>query len=418
MSKYIISGGKKLNGEIEVSGSKNASLPILAASILNGKNTKLYNVPNIEDVKTTIKILEYMGCKIKKDRNKAQINSKKMNVKKIPDDLMRKLRSSVILAGAILSRFGYVEFSYPGGCDIGSRPIDLHLKSFKKLGVKIEEKGSYIICKCDKIKGNEIVLDFPSVGATENIMLASVFAEGEVIIKNAAMEPEIIDLANMLNRMGAIIIGAGSNIIKIKGVKKLKEISYTIMPDRIEAGTFLLATAITGGKIKLTKVVPEHLNALIFKLEECGANFTITKNTIIMEINKKMQPVDIKTMPYPGFPTDLQQVFATFLITVKGTSIITETIFENRFKYIQELKRMGAKVNQEGNTIIINGVKRLHAADVQATDLRGGAALVLAGLNAKGITTVSNVEYINRGYSEFYKKLQKLGAEIKLEMGD
>lgn len=418
MRNYIVNGGRRLIGEIDISGSKNASLPILAASILNGKTTKLYNVPNISDVKTTIEILEYMGCKVKKDKSKIQINSREMTEKQIPDELMRKLRSSVILAGAILSRFGVVEFSYPGGCDIGSRPIDLHLKSLKKLGVKIEEKSGYITCKCDKIIGNEIVLDFPSVGATENIILASVFAEGKVIIKNAAMEPEIVDLANMLNKMGANITGAGSNIVRIIGVKKLKEVSYTIMPDRIEAGTFLLATAITRGKIKLNKVIPEHLNSIIYKLEETGAKFENTKNTIYMEVPNKLHSVEIKTMPYPGFPTDLQQLFSTFLTTVKGTSVITETIFENRFKYIQELKRMGAKVNQEGNTIIIKGVRKLHGTTLECTDLRGGASIVIAALSAKGISRISKIEYIDRGYSDFYLKLNQLGAEIKLEVGD
>jgi len=418
MKSYVITGGRKLNGEIDISGSKNASLPILAASILSGKNTKLYNVPNIADVKTTLDILRFLGCSVKKDKDKVKINSKEIKNKKIPDDLMRKLRSSVILAGSILSRFGEVEFSYPGGCDIGSRPIDLHLKAFKKLGVKIEENAGYITCKCDKIIGNEIVLDFPSVGATENIILASVFANGKVIIKNSAMEPEIVDLANMLNRMGAKINGAGTNIITIDGVKNLKDVSYNIMPDRIEAGTFLLATAITRGKIKLNNVVPEHLNSVISKLEEAGAKFEITKNSIFMEVSNKLLPVEIKTLPYPGFPTDLQQIFSGFLCTVKGTSIVTETIFENRFKYIQELIRMGAKINQEGNTIIIKGVKKLHATKIEATDLRGGAALVLAALEAKGTSVIKKVEYIDRGYSDFYLKLQKLGAKINIEMGD
>ncbi len=416
MYKYIIKGGKKLHGEVDVSGSKNASLPILAATIISGKTTKLYNVPDIQDVRITLQILKELGCKIKKEKNKIIINSKNMNKTTIPDDLMRKLRSSVIIAGAIIARFKEVQFSYPGGCDIGSRPINLHLENFQKIGIKIDENSRYIECKCDKIETKNIELDFPSVGATENLILASILGEHEIIINNAAMEPEIIDLADFLNKMGAKVYGAGTNIIKIKGVKSLKEISYKIMPDRIEAGTLLIAGAITNGMIKINNVVPEHISPVINKLEETGCEIKVTHNSIYLNAsNKKLKAVDIKTMPYPGFPTDLQPLFSTLLTVCIGTSIISENIFENRFKFMQEIQRMGAKATIEGKTMIIKGVKKLHGADLQSTDLRGGASMVLAGLSAKGITRVSKLEYLIRGYEGLDKKLNELGADITRE---
>ena len=393
-------------------------MPILAATILNGKVSKLYNVPDISDVKTTIEILESLGCKVKKDKKKLIIDSKNMNVTTIPEELMRKLRSSVIIAGAIISRFGEACFSYPGGCDIGSRPIDLHLKGFEKLGIKINENTSYIECKCDKIISTEIHLDFPSVGATENLILASILGNHEVIIKNAAMEPEIIDLICFLNRMGAKISGGGSNVIKIRGVDELKDVSYTIMPDRIEAGTFLLATGIAGGNIKLNKICTEHISPILHKMRECGCYIKEERNSVYLKSNGNLTSTEIKTMPYPGFPTDLQPLFTTFLTACKGTSIVTENIFENRFKFTQELKRMGAKINIEGKTAIIKGVRRLHGANVESTDLRGGAALVIAGIAARGITRVKKIEYILRGYEGLDKKLNMLGANIIREEGE
>ena len=412
MSSYIIEGGKKLQGEVKISGSKNASLPIIAASILNGKRTTLYNVPNIEDTKTTLEILKVLGCKVKIANNKIQIDSSGIKTHEIPDKLMRELRSSVILAGALVARFKNATFSYPGGCDIGARPIDLHLDGFRKLGIQIEKDGGYIRCHTDKIIGNDIHLDFPSVGATENIMLAAVLAEGETVIQNAALEPEIVDLQNMLNKMGAKIEGAGTKIIHITGVKHLKELSYNIMPDRIEAGTLLCAAAITGGSVKIVNAIPEHIQPVLYKLEEAGCKIEVEQNTITLEGPKKIKAVDIKTMPYPGFPTDMQSVFATMLTVAKGTSVVVENIFESRYKYINELKRMGAKATIEGKTAVIKGVKKLIGAEVKATDLRGGAALVLAGLVAKGKTEVTNIEYLLRGYENLDKKLNSLGAKI------
>ena len=414
MAQYIIEGGNKLEGEINSSGSKNASLPIIAASILSGKTTTLYNVPNIQDIKITLDILRILGCKIDRKNGKIIIDSGRMNKTEIPKELMHKLRSSVILAGAILGRFNKAIFSYPGGCDIGGRPIDLHIKSLKKLGINIEEEAGYIICSRDKIIGADIHLDFPSVGVTENLMLASVLAEGETTITNVAMEPEIIDLQRFLNRMGAKVSGAGENVIKIQGVKKLKNVSYNIMPDRIEIGTFLCMTAITGGNIIINNVNNEDIKSITSKLEETGVRVKQEKSSIEIMAPKKLKAIDIKTMPYPGFPTDMQSVFGAMLTVAKGTSLIVENIFENRFRYLNELKKMGAKVSIEGNVAIIKGVKKLHGAEMEAPDLRGGAAICTAALVAKGQSTVSNISHILRGYENFDKKLRKLNVQIKL----
>lgn len=415
MLSYIIEGGNKLEGTVSISGSKNASLPIIAGTILSSKTTKLYNVPNIHDTQITLKILKLLGCKVKRERDKIEINTKQMNKTEIPEDLMRQMRSTVIMAGAIIGRFKEATFSYPGGCEIGARPIDLHLEAFKKLGINIEEKAGFIHCTCDKIIGAEIHLDFPSVGATENIILATVLSEGTTTITNAAMEPEIEDLAKFLNKMGAKIQGAGTNIIKITGVKTLKEVNYKIMPDRIETGTYLCMVAATGGKIKVINTEPEHITPIIHKLQECGCKIQTNGKTIQLEAPKKLKAVDIRTMPYPGFPTDMQSIFGAMLVISKGTSIIVENIFESRYKYIAELKKMGAKVQIEGKTAIIKGVRRLNSTQVEASDLRGGAALLLAGLSAKGRTKVNKVEYILRGYEKLEEKLQNLGADIVIK---
>lgn len=419
MASYVIEGGRKLTGEVDISGSKNASLPIIAATLLNKGITKLYNVPNIHDVQIMLKILKVLGCKIKKSSGKIVIDSRKINKKEIPEELMNQMRSSVILAGALISRNKEVVFSYPGGCDIGARPIDLHLEGFRKIGIDIEEKSGYIKCNCDNIIGSEITLDFPSVGATENIMLASVYGEGTTIIKNAAREPEIIDLQNFLIKMGANIEGAGESVITIEGINKVKkDISYTVMPDRIEAGTMLCAAAITGGNIKINKVIPEHISSVIYKLEKMGCIINSKKNSIYIEAPKKLKAEDIKTMPYPGFPTDMQSIMASVLTVSKGSSIVVENIFENRYKYTNELIKMGAKIKVEGKTAVFKGVRKLTGAKVKSTDLRGGAALVVAGLSAKGKTEITNIEYILRGYENLEGKLKKLGAKIIIKEGD
>jgi len=419
MLNYIIDGGKKLEGEVNISGSKNAALPIIGASIMNKGIVRLYNVPNIHDTKIMLEILKCLGCKITRNNGKIIIDSKNIKSYEIPEKLMREMRSSVMLVGAIIGTLKKAKFSCPGGCDIGARPIDLHLDGFKKLGINIEEESGFINCKCDKITGVEISLDFPSVGATENIMLTSVFAEGKTIIKNAAMEPEIVDLQNFLNKMGAKIQGAGTNKIIIHGVEQLKNnIGYKIMPDRIEAGTLLCGAAITGGKIKITDVMPEHITPVIHKLEECGCKLIVEKNGVIIDAPKKLKAVDIKTLPYPGFPTDMQSIFASMLTVSKGTSVIIENIFESRYKYVGEIKRMGAKITLEGKTAVIKGVKKLSGANVKSTDLRGGAALVIVALAAKGKTKITNIEYILRGYEKLDEKLTKLGAKIQIKEGE
>ncbi|MDO5556837.1 MAG: UDP-N-acetylglucosamine 1-carboxyvinyltransferase [Clostridia bacterium] len=415
MKSYIVEGGNILSGEIEVSGSKNASLPILAASILNANTTKLYNIPRIQDTKITLKILKLLGCEVKSKKGKIVIDSKNIYITEIPEELMREMRSSIILAGALIGRFKKVKFSYPGGCDIGSRPIDLHLKAFRKLGIKIEEKSGFITCTCDKIVGNEISLDFPSVGATENIMLASIFCEGVTYIKNSALEPEIVDLQKFLNKMGAKIEGAGTSIIKITGVKNLKEVSYNVMPDRIEAGTLLCAAAVTGGNLKLKNIETEHIEAIIDKLRDMGCELEVEKRQVELKSIRKIKAIDIKTMPYPGFPTDLQSIFSAVLTVAKGTSIITENIFESRYKCMSELKRMGAKVTIDNRIAVIKGVRKLTGSNVKATDLRGGAALLIAALSAKGKTKIDNIEYILRGYESLDKKLNKLGAKVYIK---
>ena len=418
MSSYIIKGGKRLEGEVHISGSKNASLPIIAATILNRGITKLYNIPKIHDTEMMYEILKELGCKIKKEKNKVIIDSSNVNKFEISENLMREMRSSVILAGALLGKYGKATFSYPGGCDIGARPIELHLKGFEKLGININENYGKISCKCDKIESAKIHLDFPSVGATENIILASCLAEGKTVITNAAREPEIIDLQKFLNRMGAKIVGAGTDIIEITGVNQLKDVSYTIMPDRIEAGTFLCAGAITGGKIKIDNVMPDHIIPIINKLEEAGCKMEIEKKSIVLEAPKKLKSIDVKTMPYPGFPTDMQSILVSTLALAKGTSVVIENIFENRFKYIQELTRMGAKITTEGKTAIIKGTRKMYGTRVMATDLRGGAALILAGLVAKGTTEVQNIKYVLRGYERIDEKLNSLGAKIIYKEGE
>lgn len=415
MSKFIIQGGKKLEGEVRISGSKNAALPIIAATILNAGKSTLYNVPDIHDVQTMFEIIKTIGGKVNKKHNKIIIDTSKIHTYEIPDSLMRQMRSSVILAGALIGKHHKARFSYPGGCDIGSRPIDLHLKGFEKLGINIKEEFGEIVCSTDKIIGTQINLDFPSVGATENIILAACLGEGTTTIINAAKEPEIEDLIKYLNKAGAKIKGAGTDRIEITGVKKLSEISYNIMPDRIEAGTYLVIGAITGGKIKITNSNSKHIEPILNKLEEANCKLEIQKSSVEIESPKRIKAVDIKTMPYPGFPTDMQSIFGALLTTAKGTSIITENIFESRYKYVQELTRMGAKIKVDGRTAVIKGVKKIQGANVVATDLRGGAALIIAALAAKGVTQVDNIHYILRGYENIEEKLKKIGAKIYVE---
>lgn len=412
MSEYIIEGGRKLSGNIDISGSKNATLPILAATILNDGITTINNVPDIKDVSTMCAILQSLGCLVTREKNSIKVNSSNISTNEIPEDLMREMRSSVILAGALIARTKKCQFTYPGGCEIGSRPINLHLEAFEQLGVEIEEKNGYINCDAPKLEGTEIVLDFPSVGATENIMLISVFAKGETRIKNVAREPEIKNLQDFLNSMGAKIKGAGSNMIIIEGVSQLHDTEFSVIPDRIEAASYLCMVAATSGEVILNNVNPEHLSSAIHKLKKMNLKIAYSKNELHLKTLKRFNSINIKTMPYPGFPTDMQSQFTTLLTLAKGTSIIVENIFENRYKYVNELIKMGANITLEDRTAIVQGVDRLYGANVEAKELRGGAALVTAALAAQGETKISGIGFIERGYENLIKKLTILGAKI------
>lgn len=415
MDKIIIKGKKKLNGEVNISSAKNSILPIIAGSILCSGKCVLMNSPMLEDVFVISSLLESIGSKIMIDKKKKvlEIDNSLIKNNEPPPDLVRKMRASFLIMGPMLARFGKFKIAQPGGCNIGTRPIELHLKGFSALGAKVNSAHGSVEASAKKLIGNNIYLDFPSVGATENIMMAAVFAEGQTIIENAAAEPEIKDLANFLNKAGARISGAGTNMIKIEGVKELNEVTYTPIYDRIEAGTFMAAAAITRSKIKINGVNEEYLKPIIAKMTELGAEFEIDGNNIIIDADKDLKPIDIKTMPYPGFPTDMQAQMMAVLCTIKGTSIITETVFENRFLHVPELKRMGANIKIDGRSAVIEGVKKLMGCEVKATDLRAGAAMILGGLAAEGYTTVGDVYHIDRGYVDIEGKLKKLGADIK-----
>lgn len=412
MENYIVEGGNRLEGEVRISGAKNAALPIIAATLLNPEKIEIDNCPNIHDVFIMIDILNSLGCSVHMENNKMMVDTSGLNNYEIPENLMREMRSSVILAGAMLGRMKKCVFTYPGGCEIGARPINMHLEGFKQLGVSIVEESGRITCECGKLIGADITLDFPSVGATENIMLASVFADGTTYVRNVAREPEIKDLQDFLNGMGANIVGAGSNTIIIKGVKALHETVHNVIPDRIEAGTYLCLAAATQGDVIIKNVIPDHINSVLHKLKQIGSRLDVKKNEIAIRAPKLVLPTNIKTMPYPGFPTDMQSQFVSLLSIANGTSIVVETIFENRFKYVNELIRMGANITIEGRTAIIQGVHKLNGAIIETKDLRGGAALVIASLAAQGESKISGVNYLERGYENFVQKLQLLGAKI------
>lgn len=414
LSKFQIKGGNKLFGTVRVDGAKNAILPALSATILSNGINILKDVPDLRDVWVMIDILKSVGCKVSKEGSVVTVDSSSLNTHIVPEHLVREMRSSFVVMGAMLARLGKVDICYPGGCEIGLRPIDLHIKGLKQLGVNIIEEYGFLHASSDKITGAEIQLDIPSVGATQNIMFASLFAEGTTIIRNAAKEPEIVYLQKYLNAMGAKIKGAGTNIVRIDGVKKLNPIEFDIMPDRIVGGTYLTACAMSGGSIEVENVEPEHIQSVISKLRECGCILRVEKNKIYIMSSGNIKAIDtIRTQPYPGFPTDMQAQFMALLTKANGTSIITETVFENRFKHVEELTKMGADIRIDGRVAIIKGVKRLTGANVLAKDLRGGAALVIAGLVAEGDTIIEGVKHIDRGYDGLEKKLMYLGADIK-----
>lgn len=416
MEKLIIHGGHELHGRVKISGAKNAVLPIIAATLLaQDKPCVLDEVPYLNDVCTIAEVLRQLGAKV--DFNRQQhtlfVDSTILKTVDAPYDLVRKMRASFVIMGPLLARYGKAKISMPGGCAIGTRPIDLHLKGFEALGAEIEIGHGFISATAPNgLKGTSIYLDFPSVGATENIIMAACMAEGQTILENAAQEPEIIDLANFLNIMGAKIRGAGTNVIKITGVPKLIGHNYTIIPDRIEAGTYMVAVAMTGGDIYIENAISEHLKPVIAKLNEAGVKIEEDIDGIRVSCNKRPKAIDIKTLPYPGFPTDMQAQFMAMLTIADGTGLVTETVFENRFMHVDELKRMGACIKVDGRTSIVEGVPSLNGCQVKATDLRAGAAMVLAGLVANGETEVSYIHHIDRGYDNLVEKLCGLGADI------
>lgn len=415
MEKVVVRGGCKLSGEVNISSAKNSVLPIIAASILCSGRCKIKNAPMLEDVIVICDVLKSLKAdiSIEENSNAITIDTGKVTTREPNGELVRKMRASFLIMGPMMARFGRFKISLPGGCNIGTRPIDLHLKGFSALGAKISLGHGYVEASADKLIGSKIYLDFPSVGATENIMMAAAMAEGETIIENAAAEPEIEDLAAFINAMGGKVKGAGTDTIKIEGVTRLEGTEHTPIFDRIEAGTFMIAAAITKSKIKVNGIQEEHMKPVIAKLTECGVSMEIQEDSIIVDGDRDLKPVDIKTMPYPGFPTDMQAQMMALLCTVKGTSLITETIFENRFMHASELKRMGATIKIDGRSAVIEGVDRLTGADVKATDLRAGAALILAALAAEGTTTIGDVYHIDRGYVGIEKKFSVLGADIK-----
>lgn len=413
MDKYIINGGNELYGSVDIQTAKNSVLPVLAATVLTDDKVRILNVPNITDVKNMVKILSCLGCKAVYEGNDLIVDSSCADCYEIPRALAHELRSSVFLLGSVISRFHTAKIAYPGGCDIGLRPVDLHLTGLKRLGVEITEENGYIICRCDKLHGNEIMLDCPSVGATENIMLAAVKAEGTTVIKNAAREPEIEDLQKLLNCMGAKVKGAGSGTVVIEGVKTLNGCEFLPIADRIEAGTFLIAAAMCGGEVELNGAYAENISSLLHKLRENGCKIRINNDKIILENHRRLTSVkSIETQPYPGFPTDLQAQITALCCICRGQSIITENLFETRFKYVPELRRMGADVTVINRNAFVRGVERFRGATVVAHDLRGGAALVSAGLAADGRSEVLDISHIDRGYGSLEYKLRKLGGDI------
>lgn len=414
MSRLVVDGGSPLLGGIRVQGAKNAVLPILAATVIADGECVINNCPQLRDVDKTDMVLERLGCCVRHENGTVIVNPCGFCSCEICEELMRAMRSSIIFLGAVITRCKKAIVSMPGGCPIGLRPIDLHLKALRELGVKIEEKHGYIICTADKITGTDIHLDFPSVGATENTMLAAVCAEGTTTILNAAREPEIADLANFLNQCGAKISGAGTSCIQIDGVKKLHGTEYTVMPDRIVAATYLAAAAATEGEVFLTDAEPADMGAMLHVLSEMGAKLTIGSKTIHLKSRGRLKGIHIlRTMPYPGFPTDIQSPFMALAALASGTSIFVENIFENRFQHVDELIRMGADIKVEGRSAVVRGVEKLSAANVVARELRGGAALVIAALASDGVSEISGVEYIDRGYENIERCLQNCNAKIK-----
>lgn len=413
MKQLIINGGYELNGEIKISGAKNSAVALVPASLLSDDVVTIDNIPNISDINALNEILEYLGAKVSREGEMMTIDSRTIENKSIPENISKKLRASYYFMGALLGKYNHVEMYFPGGCSIGARPINLHLKGFEALGATVIEDGNKYTIDAKELKGTNIYLDFPSVGATINLMLAAVKANGTTIIDNAAKEPEIVNMATFLNQMGAKITGAGTSEIKIKGVKSLGKCFIEVIPDRIEAGTYVIAGALMGNNLKISNVIPEHIESLLSKLQEMGVVMDMSDDSILISKTNDIKPVNVKTMGYPGFATDLQQPLTTLLATANGTSYLEETIYENRFQNVEYLNQMGANIEINDRTLKISGPCKYKGCEVVATDLRAGACLVLAALAAEGTTTINNVEHILRGYENIIEKLSNVGAKIE-----
>lgn len=419
MEQYVIKGGTPLNGEVEIGGAKNAALAILAAAIMTDEPVIIDNVPDVSDTNVLLQAMQDIGVIVERiGRHTIRLNSRNIISYRVEDEYIRKIRASYYLLGALLGRFNTAEVALPGGCAIGSRPIDQHLKGFRALGAKVDIAHGMVRANAESLRGNHIYMDVVTVGATINIMMAAALSSGKTIIENAAKEPHVVDLANFLNSMGANIKGAGTDVIRIKGVEKLHGTEYSVIPDQIEAGTFMMAAAITKGDVLIKSVIPKHLESISAKLSEIGCKITEYDDSVRVSAEGRLSYTNIKTLPYPGFPTDMQPQMSVVLSLADGTSVITESIFENRFKYVDELMRMGCNIKVEGNAAIIDGVKELSGAKINAPDLRAGAALVLAGLSATGFTVIDQIYYIERGYEDFHVKLQQLGAKIERTASD
>ena len=414
MEQYAMKGGSPLVGEVEIGGAKNAALPILAASVMTDETVYIENIPDVRDTNVLLKAMSSIGVLEKRTgRHHATINASQIHTLVVDDENIKKIRASYYLIGALLGKYKEATVALPGGCNIGSRAIDQHLKGFRALGAHVHIEHGLIVAKAEKLVGAHIYMDVVSVGATINVMMAAAMAEGQTIIENAAKEPHVVDLANFLNSMGANIKGAGTDVIRIKGVNQLHGTEYAIIPDQIEAGTFMFAAAVTKGDVTVKNVIPKHLESISAKLVEIGCEVEESDDAVRVVASKPLLHTHVKTLPYPGFPTDMQPQITVALALSAGTSIVTESIFENRFKYVDELTRMGADIKVEGNTAIINGVDKYTGASISAPDLRAGAALVIAGLAAHGFTTIDEIQYIERGYEDFHLKLQSLGAQIE-----
>jgi UDP-N-acetylglucosamine 1-carboxyvinyltransferase len=416
MDKIVIEGGRPLNGSVQISGAKNAALPLLAATLLTGGAHRLRNIPLLRDIRTAKTLLYHLGATFE-EGDPLCIHTDNVDGFEAPYDLVKTMRASVLVLGPLVARFKRARVSLPGGCAIGARPINLHLSGLQRLGVKIELQHGYVEASADRLVGNQIYFDIPTVTGTANLLMAAVLAEGQTVLENAAREPEVIELAKCLTNMGASIQGVGTSVITIEGVSQLQPMDHTIMPDRIEAATYLTAAGITRGQITVTPCIAEHLEAVIHKLEQAGVHFNIGEDSVQAIGGEVIRNVDIKTNPYPGFPTDMQAQIMAMMCLADGESIITEKIFENRFMHVSELKRMGADISVEGNTAIVRGRSKLQGAPVMATDLRASASLVLAGLAAKGITELSRVYHLDRGYTRLEEKLSGIGAKIERVKG-